>query len=86
VFTESEVLRGASTKRRQSMGEMVIQCTITGMNHMLTVVETPEFMDWCASVWSDEERSEFINWIAANPHAGDAIPGSGGLRSVVCHS
>ena len=49
---------------------------------MLTVVETPEFMDWCVSVWSDEERSEFINWIAAHPDEGDVIPGSGGLRKI----
>jgi hypothetical protein len=50
--------------------------------NMLTVVETPEFMDWCASVWSDDERTEFINWIAANPNQGDVIAGSGGLRKV----
>ncbi|MDR2991176.1 MAG: type II toxin-antitoxin system RelE/ParE family toxin [Burkholderiaceae bacterium] len=49
---------------------------------MLTVVETPEFMDWCTRVWSDDERTEFINWIAANPNAGDVIAGSGGLRKV----
>lgn len=33
-------------------------------------------------VWSDEERVEFINWIAANPLAGDVIPNSGGCRKV----
>jgi hypothetical protein len=33
-------------------------------------------------VWSETERSEFINWIAANPHAGDVVPGSSGCRKV----
>lgn len=32
--------------------------------------------------WTDEERSEFIDWIVANPDAGDLIVGSGGLRKV----
>lgn len=49
---------------------------------MLTVIETPEFTAWAAKVWSDEEREEFIDWIADNPDAGDVIPGSGGCRKV----
>jgi len=32
--------------------------------------------------WTDEDRSAFVNWIAANPTAGDVIQGSGGLRKV----
>jgi len=49
---------------------------------MFTVIETPEFLDWYKSVWSEEERDAFISWIAGNPDAGDVIPGSGGLRKV----
>ena len=49
---------------------------------MLTVIESPEFIECAAKVWSNDERSEFISWIAANPLAGDLIPGSGGLRKV----
>jgi hypothetical protein len=49
---------------------------------MLTIIETPEFIDWAARVWSEIERVEFIDWIAANPLAGDVIPGAGGLRKV----
>ncbi len=49
---------------------------------MLTVIETPEFIAWAASVWSDAERADFIDWIAANADSGDVIPGSGGLRKV----
>jgi hypothetical protein len=31
---------------------------------------------YAADVWSEVEREEFISWIAANPEAGDLIPGS----------
>jgi hypothetical protein len=47
-----------------------------------TVAETPIFVKYAAQAWSAEERTEFINWIAANPTAGDVIPGSGGCRKV----
>ena len=39
-------------------------------------------MRYAASIWSESERLEFIEWIAANPLAGDVIPGSGGCRKV----
>jgi hypothetical protein len=44
---------------------------------MHTVSETEVFQRYAASVWSESERIEFINWIAANPLAGDVVPGSG---------
>jgi hypothetical protein len=47
-----------------------------------TVAETPIFQRYAALVWSDVERDNFINWIAANPEAGDLIRGSGGCRKV----
>jgi len=47
-----------------------------------TVAETPVFVRYAAEVWSDAERLDFINWIAANPEAGDVIPRSGGCRKV----
>ena len=49
---------------------------------MLTVAETAVFVRYAAEVWSDAEREAFISWIAANPSAGDVIPGSGGCRKV----
>ena len=49
---------------------------------MRTVVETPIFVKYAAEVWAPDERNEFIGWIAANPSAGDVIPGSGGCRKV----
>jgi hypothetical protein len=49
---------------------------------MLTVIETRAFIRTTAPFWNDEVRSAFVNWIAANPMAGDVIVGSGGLRKV----
>ena len=52
------------------------------MSVMNTVSETPIFQKYAEEVWSESERSEFISWIAANPQAGDVVPGSGGCRKV----
>ena len=52
------------------------------MISMNTVSETPIFQKYAEEIWSESERSEFINWIAANPYAGDVVPGSGGCRKV----
>ena len=49
---------------------------------MLTVIETSMFRQYANSVWKDEEREAFIDWIARNPEAGDVIPGATPLRKV----
>lgn len=49
---------------------------------MFTIVETSIFIKYAKQVWGDDERIAFINWIAANPLAGDVIPHSGGCRKV----
>lgn len=49
---------------------------------MLAVIETPMFRQYADSVWKDEEREAFIDWIAQNPEAGDVIPGATPLRKV----
>ena len=49
---------------------------------MFTVLETPTFQKQADKVWSKEERNVFIDWIAANPQAGDVIPGADGARKV----
>jgi hypothetical protein len=49
---------------------------------MHTVSETSVFQKYVESVWTESERTEFINWIAANPLAGDVIPDSEGCRKV----
>lgn len=49
---------------------------------MFTVIETPTFQKQVADVWTEAERLDFITWIAANPEAGDVIPGADGARKV----
>jgi mRNA-degrading endonuclease RelE of RelBE toxin-antitoxin system len=49
---------------------------------MRTVSETPIFVRYAKEIWTEAEREEFINWIAANPESGDIIPRSGGCRKV----
>jgi len=47
-----------------------------------TVVETAPFLKRAADIWTDEERQDFVDFIASNRMAGDEIPGTGGLRKV----
>ncbi|MDR5777658.1 MULTISPECIES: transcriptional regulator [unclassified Caballeronia] len=49
---------------------------------MHTIIETHVFMEDARSLWSEDERGAFCAWIAANPLAGDVVPGSGGCRKV----
>lgn len=48
----------------------------------VTVVEIDPFPARAKKVWSDDERNEFIDFIARNPVAGDEIPRTGGIRKV----
>ena len=48
----------------------------------ITVAETAVFIRQAADVWSHEERSAFIDFIARNPEVGDLIPQSAGVRKV----
>ena len=49
---------------------------------MLTVIETPTFVRLASDYWNDEDRTDFVNFIAGDPEAGDVVPGSGGVRKV----
>lgn len=50
---------------------------------MQTVIEHPTFIKQAAKIWSEAERYAFIDWIAANPLAGDVIQGSkAGARKI----
>lgn len=40
------------------------------------------FVKYASAIWSDDEREEFVSWIAVNPEAGALIAGSGGCRKV----
>jgi len=47
-----------------------------------TVVEMGTFLKRAAALWDHDERSEFIDFIAANPKAGVEIQGAKGLRKI----
>ena len=50
---------------------------------MRTVIETPTFQKQAAAaLWTDDEREAFIDFIAADPNAGDVIPGADGARKL----
>jgi hypothetical protein len=49
---------------------------------MITVAETAPFLRQAAKLWSDDDRAAFVDFIAANPDAGDIIPDTGGLRKI----
>jgi hypothetical protein len=49
---------------------------------VLSIYETPIFIEDSAEIWSTEERLEFFSWIAREPEAGSVIKGSGGCRKV----
>jgi len=48
----------------------------------ITVGETLPFLRQAADLWSEEEHDAFVDYIAANPEAGDVIPDTGGVRKV----
>lgn len=49
---------------------------------MQTVVETPQFLRDANRLFSEKERALLVDFLAANPLAGDEIVGSGGLRKI----
>jgi hypothetical protein len=48
----------------------------------ITVAETTLFIRQAADIWSDEERTEFIDFVALHPEAGNLVPHSGGVRKL----
>jgi mRNA-degrading endonuclease RelE of RelBE toxin-antitoxin system len=48
----------------------------------ITVVETGPFVEDATRCLKENEREEFIGYIARNPTAGVVIPGTGGVRKV----
>lgn len=49
---------------------------------LLTVIELPEFIKQALKCMSEENREEFISYIAANPLEGDLIQSTGGARKI----
>jgi hypothetical protein len=49
---------------------------------LITVAETGMFVKQAEKIWSEDERSALVDYLACNPEAGDVIPGTGGVRKV----
>ena len=49
---------------------------------MFTVATTQRFESDAADIWSEAEIDELILAVAVDPHQGDLIPGTGGLRKL----
>src|SRR5579864_5159998 len=47
-----------------------------------TVAETAVFLRQASGLWTEDEHSEFVDFIAQNPEAGDLIHESGGVRKI----
>ncbi len=47
---------------------------------MQTVVETPTYLKAAGSLFTEAERADIVAAIAADPDAGDLMPGTGGYR------
>jgi hypothetical protein len=48
----------------------------------VTVVETPLFLRQADGIWSEEERTEFVDFIATHPEDGDIVQDTGGVRKI----
>jgi len=47
-----------------------------------TVVETPAYLAIATKLFSEQERSDIVAVVAADPECGDLIRGTGGFRKV----
>jgi hypothetical protein len=52
------------------------------MAALVTIAEVPEFVRRAARLLSQEEQMALVEYLAANPRAGDLIPGTGGVRKL----
>lgn len=52
------------------------------MTALITIAEVPEFVRRAARLLSPEERMALLEYLAANPRAGNLIPGAGGVRKL----
>jgi len=51
-------------------------------DYMITLVELKTFQKDADRLFTDRQRDELSDFIAANPHFGDVIPGTGGVRKI----
>jgi hypothetical protein len=51
-------------------------------NYDITIVELLSFQSDADKIFNDQEREDLSDFISANPHFGDVIPGTGGIRKL----
>lgn len=51
-------------------------------NYMITIVDLKSYQAEADRIFTDAEREELADFIAANPHHGRVIPGTGGVRKI----
>ncbi len=51
-------------------------------DYMITIVELNSFRLDADDIFSEAERNGLIDFISANPHFGDVIPATGGVRKI----
>ena len=61
---------------------MTIRETRSIISSMNTIIETPTFQKQVDKIWSEDERLEFIQWLARHPNAGNVILNSDGARKI----
>ena len=49
---------------------------------LITVAETPEYIRCATRLFSAADRMEVVEYLAANPKAGDLMQGTGGVRKL----
>jgi hypothetical protein len=48
----------------------------------MAVVATPTFLREAASVFTEQERTDLVTFLAVNPEAGYVVPETGGVRKI----
>ena len=59
-----------------------VYTALTYIRYVFTIIETPVFSRLWPDYWTEDERGEFVAWLAAHPDVGDVVKGSGGCRKV----
>ena len=49
---------------------------------MLTIAEVPEYIRRAEKLLTEEARRDIVDYLAANPKAGDLMEGTGGVRKL----
>lgn len=74
------VIAGARRPKFRARVDLVRDSRI--LPSMRTAIETATFARQADTLWTEDQRLDFLTWLAANPEAGDVVPAAGGARKV----